>query len=648
MLMTNLGIELSSEETAFLKLNEEEFGYLATFLDFAPESLAIGFVAIDFPRDRDTLFSLLVRDDRCRDIQFEVFHCDDRRLRFLRDLLMVELPKRKPLAGKKLVVVITGLEASIGVVGEYPPVLVDLNYVRDGFTRSVPHPMLICVPDATLTRIAKFAMDFWAWRMAVAEFKALPSTRDAAIAATEERSQRVDLLDRRSKQKQIDELLRLLSCDGDKNLTLEMRQLHILLWNKLGCLYGELSEWEKAEDACDRALAMVDLVGTKIDRSATLSNSAKIYFQQGLTYRALALWNQVLDLIEHIDYRQTAKALYGIAEVKNFEGEADKARQLWQESLGLFQQIGDLSEQSIVLNTLAGFAWLRGDIYQAEELWQKSLEISAKAGDLDSRSDAIRGLAKIAKSQGKIEEEWQLWNESLQLQEYNADAKGKANILHERAMIYATQGKIEDALTLYHESMEIYESIVNAQGKASALYAIASIYKIQGNQAEALLLYRESMAICESIGYARGKAAVLCQMANIYTPQGKIYAALNLYQESMEISESIADLEGKAITSHEIAGIYAMQGKVEEALGWYRKSLEINESMGNAYGIAVTLAMMGKLQASRGDFESAKKSLQESIDLFQQIQSDEVSQVEQILEEVKQICKRTIPIYSVI
>ena len=188
MQTTNIKSPLSAEEAAFLALNGDEFNHLVTFLDFAPESLTIGFVAIDFPRDRETLFHLLAQDERCQDVQFEMFHCDDRKLRFLRDQLIVEMPKRIPLPGKKLVVVITGLEESIGLLGEYPPVLQDLNYVREGFTSTVPHPLLICIPDTTLTRLAKFAPDFWAWRRAVLQFQTLPSTREAAIAETDRKS----------------------------------------------------------------------------------------------------------------------------------------------------------------------------------------------------------------------------------------------------------------------------------------------------------------------------------------------------------------------------------------------------------------------------------------------------------------------------
>ena len=66
---------------------------------------------------------------------------------------------------RKLVLVVQGLEATIGTdgVGAYPPVLQDLNFIRDAYRQSVPHPLLFVLPDYAITRVSQYAPDFWAW-----------------------------------------------------------------------------------------------------------------------------------------------------------------------------------------------------------------------------------------------------------------------------------------------------------------------------------------------------------------------------------------------------------------------------------------------------------------------------------------------------
>ncbi|MDZ8032579.1 hypothetical protein [Nostoc sp. DedSLP04] len=173
--------ELNLAKETFVQINQQSLAELLTFLDFADTQLTIGFVAVNFAEDRNTLIKILNNHPQCHDIQFELLNFADPNLRFLRDEIISDLKEINLEPDKKLVLIIIGLEKSIGLSGEYPPVLQDLNFVRDAFTNSVPHPILIFLPDHALTRLAKYAPDFWAWRKGVFYFKTVESTQELAI-----------------------------------------------------------------------------------------------------------------------------------------------------------------------------------------------------------------------------------------------------------------------------------------------------------------------------------------------------------------------------------------------------------------------------------------------------------------------------------
>ena len=153
----NLGID------PFIALNYQQFAELLTFIDFA-ESLTIGFVEINFTKDIDTIIDALKNHPRSKEIQFCCFDFADADVRFLRDAIIERLTDIARLQDKKLVLIIRGLEKSIGMFGDYPPVLQDLNFVRDAFTNSVPYPIVFFLPDYAIARVVKFAPDFWAWK----------------------------------------------------------------------------------------------------------------------------------------------------------------------------------------------------------------------------------------------------------------------------------------------------------------------------------------------------------------------------------------------------------------------------------------------------------------------------------------------------
>jgi tetratricopeptide (TPR) repeat protein len=574
---------------AFLQLNQEAYQQLITFLAIAPKRLTIGFVAIDFQRDQSILLELLRQDNRCQDLQIEVFCLDDPDLRFVQDELRQELPQRSQIPGKKLIVFLTGLEKSIGLYGSYPVVLENLNFVRDSLVYSIPHPLVICVPNSVLTRIARYAPDFWDWKRAVIEFRTLPHT--LAFQDVEKRQQTLADQNNNNKKIQIEFLLQLLTCSENSELTPAIRYAYLQLWQQVGKLYADLDENHLAEDAFQKSLGLAKTIGTVIEQADILGDLATLRFTQGNNLAAWQLWQEVLSLARGIDRRIEAKALDGMGHIKNHQGFPQEALALWENSLAISQEIQDLKGEALILCAIAELKKTQGSINAAIQLWEKSLAISQHIKALSIQTTAMEGLADIAYLQGEIDRSLELYNKSLQARTLIGDAQEKAAIFHQMAI----QGQVDQALCLYQQSLQINESIGNDQGKAATLH----------------------------------------QMAIIYANQGQSDQALALYQQSLQINESIGNDQGKAATLHQMAIIYANQDQIEQALALYQQSLKINESIGNAQGKAATLAMMGQLWASQQEFTAAIGALEESVAILQRIHAHEVSKVEEILQKIR-------------
>lgn len=155
----------------FVQLNEKKFDELLTFLDFS-EGFTIGFAEINFPKDVDLLIDAVKKHPKTQGIQFEVLDFSEPNLKFLKDAILQRLSEIKINEDKKLVFIIRGLENSIGMIDDFPPMLQDLNFVRDAFAEKVPYPLLFCLPDYAITRLAKYAPDFWAWKSGLFHFDA--------------------------------------------------------------------------------------------------------------------------------------------------------------------------------------------------------------------------------------------------------------------------------------------------------------------------------------------------------------------------------------------------------------------------------------------------------------------------------------------
>ncbi|MEM1009050.1 MAG: tetratricopeptide repeat protein, partial [Myxococcota bacterium] len=96
--------------------------------------------------------------------------------------------------------------------------------------------------------------------------------------------------------------------------------------------------------------------------------------QQGDVERALSLWNDSLTLKEQIgDVQGKAATLHNMAGVIAQQGDVERALSLWNDSLTLKEQIGDVQGKAA---TLANMAWLAGNKQNDPD---KAIEFSHQA-----------------------------------------------------------------------------------------------------------------------------------------------------------------------------------------------------------------------------------------------------------------------------
>ena len=372
--------KLQPEIDTFINVNQQSLAELLTFIDFVDEKLTIGFVEINFAKDRDALIEILKHHPQCQEIQFAVCNFSSPDLRFIRDAIAEELAKIRIDQNKKLVLIIIGLEHSIGMYGEYPPVLQDLNFVRDAFTTSVPHPILLFLPDYALTRLAKYAPDFWAWKAGIFQFKTAESTKDYAINTTLQSEIILGSLEVAEKQERIDLLQRLLmeySPYNHHGILEENLPTRINILNQLGVVYRSLGEVKKAEDSLQEALRLTNDDENLAQIKASVLHELGILFANlGEIEQAIAYHQQSLEIEERIgDVQGKAATLHNLAGIYANTGEIEQAIAYYQQSLEIKERIGDVQGKAATLAMLGQLLALQGDFNTSLNYLQQSLDI---------------------------------------------------------------------------------------------------------------------------------------------------------------------------------------------------------------------------------------------------------------------------------
>ena len=516
------------EETLskFRSQNDDAIQGLLAMLDLS-QGFTIAFAECNFWQDGVALVSVLddeiASDPEWEELQLESWEFNDPDLRYLLDELVKRLETLPRQEGKKLVLVLSGLENAIGVVGDYPPFLVDLNFVRDAYSRLVPHPVVFVLPDYAITRVANFAPDFWAWKSGVFKFQTSQAAREFAEAKTINSDRIIGNYIKPEKQERIDLLHRLLmeakpsGTDPESNKN-DVSKINLL--NDLGIAYHSLSQFSRAIELFQQALEISQKTADRNAEAASLCNL-------GNTYYSLSHYQQAI--------------------------------QFHQQSLDIFRELGNRSFEINSLNGLGNAYYSLGQYQQAIQFHQQSLEICREIGDRQGEASSLCNLGNVYDSLGQYQQTIQFQQQSLEIYREIGDRNGEANSLNNLGGAYCSLVQYQQAIHFHQQSLEIYREIGDRNGEAASLGNLGNAYYSLGQYQQAIQFQQQSLEIRRQIGDLNGEAASLNNLGlalkalgrrgesiEAFNASRKIYEELGLYHKIEGSNKSFAPLEAVA------------------------------------------------------------------------------------------------------
>jgi tetratricopeptide (TPR) repeat protein len=450
--------DFNAELGQFIALNQDILAELLTFIDFS-EKFTLGFIEINFPPDGELLIEALKTNSQCEEIQFVILKFADPNLRFLRDAIIQELANIEKEANKKLVLIIQGLEKSIGVFGEYPPFLQDLNFVRDAYKKTVPHPILFILPDYAINRLAKFAPDFWAWRSGVFRFKTLEKTRENAIAQTLESHIEIDRVEPQEKQERIEILQSLLmeykpTCEqtNDGNLR---RYSNILL--ELGTAYISQHQAKTAREYLAEALQIAEKLADVNFKRQVLNKIGDAFAEERKFEKAINYYQQGLNITQELNNRNGES--YGLFNLGNacFNlRQFSEAKEYYQQCLKIYQELGKRNSQAGTYHQLGRVAQEMREYAQARDFYQQALSIKIEFGDRYSQASTYHQLGIVAEEMREYAQARDFYQQALSIKIEFGDRYSQALTYQNLGILAEAQEDYTEARVNLQKALEIY------------------------------------------------------------------------------------------------------------------------------------------------------------------------------------------------
>ncbi len=192
-----------------------------------------------------------------------------------------------------------------------------------------------------------------------------------------------------------------------------------------------------------------------------------------------------------------------LGEVLNAAGQAAPALELYDETLRLFEAMGERGERmaAVTLTEQADCLSALGRLDEAAEKYEECINRGEKLKDFRGVAVGKGQLAAVLDKQGRYPEALKAYEEARAIFEAENELKMVATAWHQIGMVHQHAGDYEDAEAAYRRSLEIETQNNNRAGQASSLNQLGQLYgDFLGRLEEAVTFYRQAADIAIELG----------------------------------------------------------------------------------------------------------------------------------------------------
>ena len=343
--------------------------------------------------------------------------------------------------------------------------------------------------------------------------------------------------------------------------------------------------------------------GLRLAGALTSFWSMRGEYSEGRKYLQLALARQD----EHTVTTARGKALNGEGRLAFTQGDFTAAKALHQESLGVYQELGDKKGSAEQLTTLGGLAQSQGDYPTARSLHEESLRVFRELGERRGIAEALGHLGNNTRQQGNYAVARDLLAESLSIYRELGDLVSVTRTLTNLGNVVRLQGDYDSAETLYEESLSIRRELGDKLGISASLSGLGALAFLRADYAASQALHEESLSIRRELGNKQFIAWAVNNLGLVLQSQGDFATAKALHQEGLTLFNELTDKMGSAWSLNHLGLVAQNQGDTTLAQRRQAESLSLFAAVGDTEGVAAGLKELAGILAKQTKVRAAAK-----------------------------------------
>jgi predicted ATPase/DNA-binding winged helix-turn-helix (wHTH) protein len=237
--------------------------------------------------------------------------------------------------------------------------------------------------------------------------------------------------------------------------------------------------------------------------------------------------------------KNRARVLHFVGALATAQGDYPAAESFLQQSLSLYEDLGDESGIAVSLNALAVTARDRGDYASAQTNFERSLACWRMLSDSVAIARCLHNLANVVKVRGDYPRARWALREAADIFQQLGDRSGVAWSINQQGDIARAQCEMDDARGLYQRALSIFREAGDPWGCGRSLTDLAYIDCARGDHSAAHAACREALEIFAGLRHRRGIARALEGSACLAVAQGNAERALKLVAAAFHLRVTI-------------------------------------------------------------------------------------------------------------
>ncbi len=301
-------------------------------------------------------------------------------------------------------------------------------------------------------------------------------------------------------------------------------------------------------------------------------------------------------------------------------GKYEQAEHTLQEARACAQHAGDprlLGETLMMLGILARFR-VSHDL--AETYLQESLTFARQATSPKLMSEALANLGNVLSDKGFHANAETYNQEALAIAQHLGDRQAMAQIYTNLSSIAFLRGHLEQGEAYGQEALAIARDIGFHYTMSAILTNLGAMALDQKAYAKAETYLTQALDAARQIGDAKVISADLGSLGDLAARQGRYAEATAYLQESLQMARQVGDIWLISAVLAECGELALKQHQLDEAFAAFQEALTVS-ARGNQEAVASALYGLARVAAARGELAEAQRQGQESLRLFETMDS---------------------------